>query len=43
MKTTEGIALFLIFAVVLTLIACLIFSALGGTIGTALLKRKQQP
>jgi zinc-ribbon domain len=43
MKTPEGLALFLAFALVLTLIACLIFSALGGTIGTALLKRKGQP
>jgi hypothetical protein len=43
MKTPEGLALFLVFAIVLTLIACLIFSVLGGTIGTALLKRKEQP
>jgi hypothetical protein len=43
MKTPQGLALFLLFALVLTLMACLIFSALGGTIGTALLKRKEQP
>jgi hypothetical protein len=41
-KTEQGITLLVISALVGTLVAFVIFSALGGAVGAALLRRKQQ-
>ena len=41
-NTPEGFAFIMIFSLIMTLVAFLIFSSLGGAIGAFLLRRKGQ-